>query len=93
MPKKLKIRGNNLIYVGKNSDYSKKKLEKIKEFNQKLVPNPINKSLLIKPINIVKKDNTNKGNHKKKSPSCTLKKIFFEPLYSDKKVNTKSLKE
>ena len=79
--------------MGKNSEDSKKKFENIKEFNQKPVPNPINKSLLIKPINIVKKDKTNKGNHKKKSPSWTLNRIFLDPLYSDKKVNTKSLKE
>jgi len=53
----------------------------------------MNRSLLKKPINILKIDKKNKGKPKRQPPSCALKIITFEPIGSLRKTKKSNLTE
>ena len=60
---------------------------------QKSVPNPINKSLVKNPIEILNNDKINKGNPIRHEPSCAFNIIERFPLGSAKKTKNNNLIE
>jgi hypothetical protein len=74
IPKKLRIKGNHFIPVGKNSASKYTEFTgKVKiALSQKLVPGPIKKSFVKKPTNKLPTANVSKGKYIKNDDSCTL---------------------